>query len=245
MKKIISASAVLLIILSSIFIGGCNNTSEPAKSKVKKVTSSKTKTISAPGKYSSKDLSGYLNGFLKGKNKVYGAWTIKESKLLKYIFRNDGYAQLALGTEADFTKLAVDSDKKTLEVQFIRGMNGKYSYKLSKDNNTLYLSSGKDKFTLVREKDYTLLPKAQKNPKIDKSILGWWKSESSHIIFLGSDGVMYTNDITMETCYTYNISKGKIKAVYDYAGKTDIDYSYKLKNGSLIVDGEEYRRFNP
>ncbi len=244
MKRIISASAVLLIILSSVFVGGCNNSAESKKSSASKPTVSKTETTKT-GKYTSSDLKDYLNGFIKGKNKVYGVWKIKDTELLNYIFRNDGYAQLALGTEADFTKLALDGDKQTLEAQFIRGMNGKYTYKLSEDNNTLYLSSDNDKYTLERQTDFSLVPEAPKNPKIDNSILGWWKSETSHIFFFGSDGVMYSNDITMETCYTYNAEKGKIKAVYDYAGKTDLDFTYKLKNNSLVVDGEEYRRFNP
>ena len=251
MKKFICVSLVLLTAASSLFISGCeeDTKSKTTSSTVKKSsavstvpTKSGSKDKSAP---SSKDLKEYLNSFTKGKNPIYGTWKIKGEKYLHYVFRNDGYAQTALGTEANFTSLSIDEDKKELTVSFIRGMNGTYSYKVSDNGKTLTLNSDKDKFTLTKQNSYSIVPKAPKKAKTDKKILGWWKDEGDNKYFFGRDGVMYSNNISMETGYTYNAEKGKIKAIYDYAGKIDIDFNYKYKNGSLYLDGTKFIKYSP
>ncbi len=244
MKKILAVSAALAIILSSLFLNGCEDKKQTkaTTAATKATTSSTTKTNQ---KNTSKELKNYLDSFTEGDNPVYGTWKIEGVKALSYIFRNDGYAQLVMGTEADFTKLVLDSSKKTLGVAFVLGLNGTYNYTFSKGNKVLTLKSDKDSFTLTRQKDYNLIPPAPKNPKIDKNILGWWKSQGGQTYFFGSDGIMYSNNITMETCYTYNAVKGKIKAVYDYAGKVKINLDYKLKKDSLYIDNVEYRKSKP
>ncbi len=244
MKKIIAVSAALAIILSSLFLNGCEDKKQTkaTTAATKATTSSTTKTNQ---KNTSKELKNYLDSFTEGDNPVYGTWKIEGVKALSYIFRNDGYAQLVMGTEADFTKLVLDSSKKTLGVAFVLGLNGTYNYTFSKGNKVLTLKSDKDSFTLTRQKDYNLIPPAPKNPKIDSDILGWWKSQGGQTYFFGSDGIMYSNNITMETCYTYDAVKGKIKAVYDYAGKVKINLDYKLKKDSLYIDNVEYRKSKP
>lgn len=237
MKKFISIA--LLIILTAVFAGGCTDSKNPSPETTAATESAKTED------YTSDELKAYLSSFTEGKNPLYGTWKIKGVNVVNYIFRNDGYGQMVMGTEADFAKLEIDTDNKTLGVAFVLGINGNYKYGFSKDKKTLYLSSDSGDYTLLKQKDYNLVPKAKKNPKIDKDILGWWKSSGKQVYFFGSDGIMYSNNITMETCYTYNAENGNIKAVYDYAGDVKVDLKYSLKNGKLTIDGNKFKKFTP
>ena len=239
MKKLLSISLAVIIALSAVFLSGCED---------KKKTETKPQATKAQANvqsYTSDDLKTYLNSFVTGNNPLYGTWKIKGINAVSYIFRNDGYGQMVMGSEADFAELNIDVDKNTLNVAFVLGINGTYNYKLSDDGKVLTLTSGDDTYTLLKQKAYNLVPKAPKNPKIDKNLLGWWQSEGNIIYFFADDGLMYSNNITMETCYTYNAEKGKINAVYDYSGDVKINLSYSYKNDKLTIDGNEYIRFTP
>lgn len=239
MKKFLSITTAVMILLCSAVFSGCtdnNNNTAP--------TTAATEAAK-PDKYSSSELKAYLDSFTKGKSPVYGTWKIEGINAVSYIFRNDGYAQMVMGTEADFTKLELDEKNKTLGAAFILGINGTYSYTLSSDNKTLTLTSDDSKYVLKKQKDYNLLPKPKKNPKLDKELFGWWKSSGKQIYFFGSDGIMYSNTISMETCYTYNAEKCKIRAIYDYAGDVKIDLAYSVKNDKLTLEGNKFKRFEP
>lgn len=240
MKKYISLILALVIMLSAFTLSGCGNNKKPDS-----LSTSATEAEKTPDKYSSAQLKAYLKSFTEGDNPLYGTWKIKGLDFVNYIFRNDGYAQMAMGSEADFAKLKLDTKNKTLGVAFVLGFNGNYNYSFSKDNKTLYLKSDSGSFTLKKQKDYNLIPKARKNPKIDKDILGWWKSSGKQKYFFGSDGIMYSYSITMETCYTYNAENGNIKAIYDYDGDVKIDIKYSYKNGKLTIDGNKFKKFTP
>lgn len=237
MKRFFATAAAALMILSSVLFCGCDNNKNNQKPKA-------SQKQSQSGKYTSAQLKKYLDSFVKGDNPLYGTWKIKGINAVSYIFRNDGYGQMAMGTEADFAKLSIDTEKKTLAVAFVLGINGTYNYTLSNDNKVLTLKDEKNTYTLTKQKNYNLIPKAKPNPKIDKNILGWWQSEGN-IYYFADDGIMYSNNITMETCYNYNAEKIKINAVYQYAGDVKISYKYLYKNNKLILDGNKYTRFTP
>ena len=239
MNKFLSISLAVMIILCSAVFSGCTNNNEPSP------TAAATEPQTEAVKYSSSELKDYLGSFTTGKSPVYGTWKIDGIKAVSYIFRNDGYAQMVMGTEADFTKFELDEKNKTLGAAFILGINGTYSYTISSDNKTLTLTSDDSKYVLKKQADYNLLPKAKKNPKLDKDLFGWWKSSGKQIYFFGSDGIMYSNTISMETCYTYNAENGKIRAIYDYAGDVKIDLTYSVKNDKLTLEGNKFKRFEP
>jgi len=152
-----------------------------------------------------------------------------------------------MGTEGTFSSLEIDENKKTLETSFIVGLQGKYSYELSEDENTLTLTdeNSTSETVLLRQKPYNFIPEAPKKPVIDENITGWWKGENGLIYYLGNDGIMYSNIISSETCYTYQTENGKIKAVYDCGGDTNYDVDYKYKDGVLTIDGNDYNPFDP
>ncbi len=239
MKKFLSITTALLIIISALFLNSCNNNNaNKAKTEV-------TEATSAPAKNTSEELKAYLSKFTKGKDPLYGSWKIKGADIFTFIFRNDGYAQVAIGGEANFTKLILDKKKKTLSLSLPGTLDGTFNYSFSDNNKTLTLKTDNTTYEMKKQKDYSIVPKAPKNSTVDNNILGWWKSDGNIIYFFGSDGVMYSNTIVMETAYTYNIKNGKIYAVYEYSGKNKVDFKYKLNKKTLTIDGEKFKKYNP
>lgn len=239
MKKFLITATALILVFSTALLCGCDNKKTASKSQTKA-----TQTQSQSDKTGSSELKTYLDSYITGDNPLYGTWKVKGIKSFCYIFRNDNLGEIAMGTEADFAKLSIDTKKQTLSVAFVLGLNGTYNYTLSNDNKTLTLKNDKDSYTLLKQDNYSLIPKAKPNPKIDKDILGWWQSDGN-IYYFADDGIMYSNTITMETCYTYNAENGKISAVYDYAGDVKIDLKYSYKNNKLNLDSIEYTKFTP
>lgn len=239
MKKFLISATAFLLVFSIVFFCGCDNKKTSSKSQTKA-----TQKQAQTGKYSSAQLKTYLDSFVKGDNPLYGTWKIKGIKSFSYIFRNDGLGEIALGTEADFAKLSIDTKKQTLGVAFVLGLNGTYNYTLSNDNKTLTLKNDQSSFTLLKQKDYNLIPKPKKNPKTDNDILGWWQCDGN-VFYFADDGIMYSNTITMETCYNYNAENGKINAVYKYDGDVKISMKYSYKNNKLNIDGDDFTKFTP
>ncbi len=233
--------ASMLVILSFCSVlAGCNEKSE------KPSAPETTAPSEEPAKKAKKssELEKYLDSFYKGDSDLYGAWRVKGSNLITYVLRNDGLAELAIGGEGDLAQLGIDEKKQTITTQLVFGINGTYSYDLRKDGS-LVLSSDDDSMTLERAADFTLVPDPPKDPETDSKLLGWWKSEDGLICFFDKNGTMYTNAISIETCYTYSAKNGKIKAVYDYQGDMKLDFEYSFKKDKLIFDGTEYSRFTP
>lgn len=238
MKKIISITTVILIVFSSILLNGCSNDKKtPKKSAVKKTVVS--------GSNTSAKLKEYLSKFTDGKDLLYGSWRVKGSNLFTFIFRNDGYAQVAIGGEANFTKLTVNKNKKTLSLSLPGTLDGTFNYSFSNNNKNLTLKTSGASYEMKKQNGFSIVPNPPKNPKIDKNLIGWWKDSGDIIYFFSTDGVMYSNSIAMETAYTYNAGNGKINAIYEYSGKNKVDFKYKFKNKKLYIDGEKFKKFNP
>ncbi len=238
MKKFISILTAVLLFSSALFLNGCNTVNKTQSSK-----STEKAQTSAEKKGSVSELKSYLLEPVKGKNPLYGTWKIEGVDVVSFIFRNDNLAQMVMGTEADFASLSVDAENKTLSVSFVLGLNGDYSYNLSKDKKELTLTSKDKKIKLIKQKDYNLIPKAPKNPEIDNKILGWWQNEDKQIYFFSDNGIMYSNNISMETCYSYNAKNGKINATYNYGGDVKISLDYSCKKGNLIINGTKFKKF--
>lgn len=238
MKKFVSILTAVLLFSSALFLNGCNTVNKTQSSK-----STEKAQTSAEKNGSVSELKSYLSEPVKGKNPLYGTWKIENVDVVSFIFRNDNLAQMVMGTEADFASLSVDAENKTLSVSFVLGLNGDYSYNLSKDKKELTLTSKDKKIKLIKQKDYNLIPKAPKNPEIDNKILGWWQNEDKQIYFFSDNGIMYSNNISMETCYSYNAKNGKINATYNYGGDVKISLDYSCKKGNLIINGTKFKKF--
>lgn len=240
MKKRISLLIIGTIALSAMLCS-CNN--NPAT----KETTAPTETTSIKtGKYmdSTKILTDYANSSVKGKNPIYGTWIIEGYSIPCFIFRNDGLAEMAMGSEGDFTKFTLDTANKKLSASFILGINGSYNYKLSDDEKLLILTNESSTVTLEKQKDYNFIPKAPKNPKVDNTILGWWKSDDGQMYYFGGDGLMYSNQISLETYYTYKINGNKIKATYNYGDDVTVELKYSYSKGVLKINGNKYKPYD-
>ena len=241
MKKLISLFLLISIVLTSLIFTGCNK--KPESTEVKP-TEAATET-QVDFENSKEMLKAYFKTFTKGDNPLYGTWQIKDFDLISYIIRNDGFAEMAMGTEGTFSQLALNTEKKTLATDFYIGISGTYNYDLSEDNQTLTLTSDAGELTLEKQKDYNFVPKAPKEVYVDKDILGWWKSDTGLIYYFGKDGIMYSNIITMETCYTYQTGDGIINAVYNVGGDEEYQIEYSCKNNVLTIDGNKFKPYNP
>lgn len=237
MKRFLAAALMLTVALTGLIFTGCEDKSNNIKETEPTVD---IKSFSD----STEILQSYFESFVEGDCPVYGTWKIKGFDYLSFIFRNDNLAQLAMDSEGDFATLDIDEKNKTLETSFFIGLSGEYKYELSDNDKTLTLTQGDSRVIMEKQKNHNFIPKAPKKPKIDKDILGWWKCKDGLIYYFGKDGIMYSNLISSETCYTYNAQNGKIDAVYKYGGEdiqTDLEYSYK--NGKLKINGNTYKRF--
>ena len=238
-KKLLSFLLFIIILVSAVTLAGCNR------------TNTNTQEATVPTADVSASMSGaevlgeYFAKTVEGNNSLYGTWIIDDFDYVSFIFRNDGLAELAMGTEGNFSSLEINEEKKTLETSFIVGLQGKYSYELSEDENTLTLTTKDTKTVLQRQKSYDFIPDAPKKAIVDEEILGWWKGDNGLIYFFGSDGIMYSNIISSETCYTYEAKEGQINAVYDCGGETNYDVSYSYKDGVLTLDSNDYKPFDP
>ena len=240
MKKILCVFLVCALMTGALCLTSCGE--EETKSQSSSDSESGTE---APASSGEKAIKEYLAQFTEGDDPLYGTWQLKGFEYLSYIFRNDDLAEMVMGTEGDFAALNVNKNKKTLSVQLMIGLNGNYTYSFSDDNDTLTLISTSDKsskLTLTRQDNYSIVPKAPSKAEVDSEILGWWKSSSGMLCCLGGDGIMYSNSITFETCYTYTAKNGKINAIYQYGGEMKEKLDYKLKGKKLTLNGIEYKR---
>lgn len=238
MKKLLMLLSVTILCLT-VVLCGCNDESTSPQA----TEASTEKQIT---KDSEKMLDDYFASFVEGKNPVYGTWQMDDFDYVSFIFRNDNKAEMCMGTEGSFSELTIDENEKTLKVSFILGLNGTYEYKMSKNNKIMTLTMNGSKTVLHKKDNYNFTPNKPKNPIIDKDILGWWKGKNEQVYYFGVDGLMYSNQISLETCYTYNAENGVISAIYDLGGEVTDNYDYKLtKSGKLKIKGDLYKPYNP
>lgn len=244
MKKLLTGLLVLSIAFSAIMCG-CTNDEKAGETKPSETSASSEASKNDNQESSKKVLTKYCQSFVKGNNPLYGTWLIDGMDIPYFIFRNDNLGEMVMGAEGNFASLTLDTENKKLAATFILGINGSYDYKLSDDGKLLVLTGESETLNLIKQKDYDFIPKAPKNPKIDKDILGWWKAKNGMIYYFGSDGIMYSNQISMETFYTYEAENGKIDAVYDYMGDVKVEMEYSYTNGTLKVEGSKCTPYDP
>lgn len=239
MKKFIAVLLLLSVSLSMVFVTGCSGDEDSSSS------SSSDDTQSYSYSDSTDMLKDYLASFVEGDNPFYGTWQIEDFDYLSFVFRNDGYAELAMGTEGDFTTLTIDEDEKTVSLEFIVGLNGVYDYEFSNDEQTLTLTLDGEETVLNKQDDFNFVPDPPEVAEVDEDIIGWWQSEDGLIYYFGEDGIMYSNLISSETCYTYCVADGKIEAIYTYGDEIEYEVEYSYKKGVLTIDGNEYESYDP
>lgn len=245
MKKLISLSIILMLILSIFTLAGCGDNNTNAGETTDSTATSESEIQLSDFKNSKQMLKYYFGTFVEGDNPLYGTWKMEDFDYIQFIFRNDGIAEMVMGTEGNFTELTIDESAKTITTNFYVALSGTYNYSLSDDNQTLTLTSDEDTVVLTKQSPYNMVPKAPKNPVIDNNIIGWWASENGLVYYFGNDGIMYSDHISMETCYTYEAQNGKIAATYDLGGESTINLTYSYADEVLTIDGNQFTPYNP
>lgn len=249
MKKIFCVLSAVILVFCSMIFSGCdgneNKKKETAQTEsTEQTTQTKTTEEATQSKASAdSDIQKYLDSFLEGDNDFYGAWQPEGFKYMSILFRNDKLAEMVTGTEGYFSKYSVNTKKKTVSLRLMpKVIDGEYSYKFSDNKQKLTLTLNGSTLKLIKQKNFSMLPKAPKKPTVDEDILGWWENEDGLFYCFQSDGIMYENSISMETCYTYTASGNKIKATYNSGGKMTDDFTYSFKNGTLTLNGSKCKK---
>lgn len=241
MKKYICVITVVVLVFCTLIFTGCDD--NKGKTSATKATESQTEQTTASKTVSNSEIQNYLDSFLEGDNDFYGAWQVKSFSYMTILFRNDKLAELVTGTEGYFSKYSVNTKSKTVTVQLMPNViDGTYKYEFSDDKKSLTLTLDNVTIELEKNNNFSMLPKAPKNPKIDKNILGWWENSDGLFYCFQDNGIMYENSISMETCYTYKVKDGKINAVYTSGSKMTDNFTYSFKKGTLILNGEKCKR---
>lgn len=239
MKRFLCITLAAVLAVFSLVLTGCDDdNNKKSATKATETTSQTEKTVG------NNEIQSYLDSFTKGDSDFYGAWQPENFNFMTIIFRNDNLAELVSGeNEGYFSKYTLKD--KTITVQLMPNIiDGTYNYKFSEDKQTLTLSSGSSEIVLKKQKNFTIVPKAPKNPTIDKEIIGWWENSDGAFYCFQEDGVMYENSISMEFCYTYSAENGKIKATYYSGGKQSEEFTYSVKDGNLILNGNKCTKKN-
>ncbi len=247
-KKII---ALALAVMAVTAFSGCNNSesSSQVETTVAPTTVAPT-TVDADSDITA-DLSSLHSYDIENGDELTGAWQITEGSgeqfgSFIYSFDGKGTAMLVLGNMGYLAEYTLDESNKTLEVQLVFGLNGKYDYKLSEDKTTITLTNSDDNSTTKIEKidSFSLLPSPDKNPKIDEKLLGAWLSENGEYLYFGADGIMYQNLYGVNIIYSsYNAVDGVITSKYAMQNENLTDtYKYSVNGDVLTMNDVAYNK---
>lgn len=250
MKRFISLLLVFSVMICAFVLTSCNSSADSQNDATEETTANATTeaSVATTDFNSSKEmLDYYFDEKFEGENPVYGVWEMEGADFVKFAFRNDGYAQLVMGTWASFSALEIDQNKETLTTDFYITISGTYNYSFSDDFNTMTLTSDDDNITLNKVNDFSFVPQTPKKITVDQDLIGWWKNDDGLIYYFGDDGIMYTNIIATETCYTYTAENGNILAYYDMGDGENMEYSvtYTTSDGIINIDGNDFYPYNP
>ena len=235
MKKTLCIFFVIVLAFSAVALTGCGGGKD---NKTETEASAQTEETTA-NKADNSEIKSYLDQFVEGDSDLYGAWQPEDFSFMTILFRNDNLAEMVSGgTEGYFSKYTLNEEKKTVTVQLMPNViDGEYKYSFSADKQKLTLTLGESSLTLIKQEDFTIIPDAPKNPVIDSDIIGWWENEDGLFYCFQKNGIMYENNISMETCYTYTVKDGKIKATYSSGDEMTEDFTYSVKDGVLTLNG--------
>lgn len=252
-KKII---ALALAVMAVTAFSGCNNESSYSQTETTvapttvEATTVEPTTVN-PNSDITSDLSSLHSYDIENGDELAGAWQITEGSGEQfggfiYSFDGKGTAMLVLGNMGYLSEYTLDESNKTLEVQLVFGLNGKYSYKLSEDKKTITLTNSEDNSTTKIEKidSYSLLPSPEKNPKIDEKLLGAWLSENGEYLYFDADGIMYQNLYGVNIIYSsYNTVDGVITSQYKMQNEELTDtYNYSVSGDVLTMNDVAYNK---
>lgn len=251
--KIIS---LVLIAVSTAAFSGCGENKESSASQTQTTAAQATQTAtqeSASAVTTKTDKNMPFPKYAENGDDFTGAWKITKgtgSKLKSFTFSFDGEGKSALivdnaGYFGEY-ELKEKDGSKVFVTQLYFGLNGEYTYKISSDKSEIVLTNTEDKSTttLTKLESIGCIPKA-KESKIDKNLLGAWKSEDGEYFYFDNNGIMYHNQYnTMFNYATYSAENSKINAVYNMQEEMKEDYEYSVHGDNLKLNGYDYKKIS-
>lgn len=250
--KIISA---VLALCTAAAVSGCANNNEASRSETTVPTTAET-TQETVSENSGDELNNVLRSIhsydAENGDVFAGAWQITEGggsqyKSFVYLFDGKGKASMVIDTSGFMGKYEVkESNGETVFItQLSFGLNGEYTCKFSDGNSKVTLTNKEDNSKTVMQKlvNFDCVPIPEKNPKIDKALLGAWKSDDEESFYFDESGIMYHNQYgTMFYYATYSAENSQIKAIYKMGEETADNYEYNVNGDTLMLGEYEYKR---
>lgn len=259
-KRIISAG--LLVFAVSAFVGCSDSqssqTSTTATATVEaqttqQITESTTNSDTAAESFDLKSLHTCKEN---PDDDLAGTWQIKSGEgsqyeSFYYMFNGEGKSILISGTSGYFGSYTYGTDEEnnpTFTTKLVFGLNGTYTYKLSKDKKTVELTNTYTNTvsTLTKADNPEFIPAPEKDLSIDDKLVGCWMSESGEYLCFDESGIMYQNLFDYMFAYSnYTASEGKIVSTYTTSDKKTTDkYTYSVDGDTLTLNNDTYTRIS-
>ena len=258
MKKIFTKIIAVLIISSLTFcFAGCEDDKPSSSTETTQAVTEDTDSNESADKTILKNLHSFD---MENGNEFAGAWKIIDgegSQYSSFVYQFDGIKEASIiidnqgyiGTYEIKTVKDKKSGKnvKTMFSQLMFGINGSYTYKFSDDKSTVELTNieNDSKTTMQRLVSFDFIPFPEKNAKIDKNILGAWKSDNGMYLYFDENGIMYENEFDAIFTYaTYNASDSVITSKYKMGDEITNSYKYKIDGDKLTYNDYEYKKIS-
>lgn len=260
MKRLFTKTIIMLVISSlTLCLAGCgdeNSSSTIETTQAVSQSNDDTSSKEAPDKSFLRNLHSFD---IENGNEFAGAWQIVEGEgsqysSFVYLFDGEKEASIIIGTQGYIGKYEMKTEKdedgksiKTMTSQLMFGINGSYTYKFSDDNSNVVLTNTETKTTttLQRLVTFDFIPLPENNPKIDKELIGAWKSDNGMYLYFDETGIMYENEFdAIFTYYNYNAADSVITAKYIMGEETSSSNKYSVDGDKLTYNDFEYTRIS-
>ena len=184
-------------------------------------------------------------------NEFAGAWHITERdegetyRSFTYVFDGDSTCYLMMGSMGYISNYELNTDINQMATQMVFGINGKYTYEFSDDNNTLTLTDADTKKQTKLEKymSFSCIPLPEADAKIDSELVGAWKDDSGGFLYFDDQGIMYETQKGLSfTFYNYSAEDGKINTKCFMPDETKASVEYSVDGDTLTYNGYKYEK---
>ncbi len=243
--KITSITAAVLIVVTAVLCG-CGDKNKQPDTQATELTQPQNQ----PQGF---DISSLHTIKSDSEDAVAGMWKIvsgsgSQYKSFVYQFDGEGEASILIGNVGYTGKYTLEKkeDELVFSSQLMYGINGTYTAELSDDGKTLSLIAEDESQSLQMQavEEFTVVPEPKDNPKVDKAILGAWKSEAGDCYYFYENGIMYMNQFGMMYVFAnYEADGSKLSSTYIMSDSETVDeYTYSVKDEVLTLDGLQYNK---
>lgn len=251
MKRLNGIIALSLAAVMAAGFAGCGQASSQAQETTVEVTTAAATEAATDEVVKEVNLSKLHEVNYDG-NDFAGAWHITGGEGDKYesfvyVFDGGKDAYLVVGTMAYCGHYEINAEIKQFATQLAFGLNGKYTYKLSEDKNTMVLTNTENQAetTLERIMSFSFIPLPEEGASIDDALVGAWADDSGGYLYFDDQGIMYESQKGLSfTFYNYSAEDGVITAKYYMPDAQEDSYKYSVDGETLKYNDYEYKKIS-